>query len=55
MDDDLYVSNIQIAELNALNAALAVMKWKGELGYYCNAKNYHTSIYSLTLNKIVYE
>lgn len=55
MDDDLYVSNIQIAELNALNAALAVMKWKEELGYYCNAKNYHTSIYSQTLNKIVYE
>ena len=55
IDDDLYISNIQIAELNALNAALAIIKWKGELGYYSNTNNYHTSIYSLAMNKIIYE
>jgi hypothetical protein len=32
-EDDDYTSNIQIAELNALNAALAVIKWKKFLGF----------------------
>jgi hypothetical protein len=33
-DDDLYQTNIQIAELNALNAALAVTLFKKRFGYY---------------------
>jgi molybdopterin/thiamine biosynthesis adenylyltransferase len=32
--DDLYRSNIQIAELNALNAALAVIKYKQIVSFY---------------------
>ncbi len=32
--DDLYKSNIQIAELNALNAALAVLRFKQIRGFY---------------------
>lgn len=32
--DDPYSTNIQIAELNALNACLAVIKWKKMLGFY---------------------
>jgi len=44
-DDDeeaIYRSNIQVADLNALNAALAVMRWKQFMGFYldqCNAHN----------------
>lgn len=32
--DDVYKSNIQIAELNALNAALAVLRFKQIRGFY---------------------
>lgn len=31
---DLYASNIQVADLNALNACLAVIKWKKLRGFY---------------------
>lgn len=55
LEDDLYASNIQIAELNALNATLAVIKWKCELGYYRCLQEYHTLSYILSMNKIIYE
>ena len=32
--DDDYNRNIQIADLNALNAAFAVIKWKKLFGFY---------------------
>jgi hypothetical protein len=32
--DNLYAKNIQIAEMNALNAALAVIRWKKLCGFY---------------------
>ncbi|RYG29479.1 hypothetical protein EON81_26645 [bacterium] len=32
--DDIYKTNIQIAELNALNACLAVILYKKRLGFY---------------------
>ena len=32
--DDVYTKNIQIAELNALNACLAIIRWKKTLGFY---------------------
>jgi hypothetical protein len=32
--DDIYASNIQVADLNALNAVLAVIKWKKIHGFY---------------------
>lgn len=34
--DDLYATNIQVADLNALNAILAVIKWKKLRGFYCD-------------------
>jgi hypothetical protein len=40
-DDDLYQSNIQIAELNMINAAFAVMRWKQFLGFYHDHINWH--------------
>ena len=33
-NDGIYQSNIQISELNALNAALAVIGWKKHAGFY---------------------
>lgn len=37
--DELYKSNIQIAEINALNACLAVIKWKQFCGFYTNSQS----------------
>jgi hypothetical protein len=34
-EEDLYRTNIQIAELNALNACVAVIKFKQIRGFYC--------------------
>jgi hypothetical protein len=43
-EDDGYNSNIQISELNDLNAALAVVKWKKLCGFYNDMEwEYHTT------------
>lgn len=42
-----YSTNIQIAELNALNAALAVIRWKRYLGFYRDAGHEHFSSYQI--------
>jgi hypothetical protein len=38
-DGNEYNRNIQIADLNALNAALAVIKWKKLFGFYRDMKS----------------
>jgi hypothetical protein len=48
-----YVTNIQIAELNAMNAALAVIKWKKLLGYYADFRHEHFTAYSLGPNGLI--
>ena len=48
-----YGRNIQIVELNALNAALAVIQWKQYLGYYVDLEREHTSLYQLDGNHII--
>ncbi len=41
---DIYASNIQVADLNALNAILAVIKWKKIRGFYRDLEQeYHTT------------
>lgn len=50
--NDLYAKNIQIAELNALNAAFAVIKWKKIFGFYLDLENEHSSNYTLDGNII---
>jgi tRNA A37 threonylcarbamoyladenosine dehydratase len=49
--DNEYNANIQIAELNALNAALAVIKWKKLSGFYHDLENEYNSVYELNINK----
>ncbi len=39
--DDLYSSNIQMADANMLNAAYAIIVWKQWSGFYFNAHNKH--------------
>ena len=53
--EDDYSRNIQIADLNALNAALAVIKWKKLSGFYADLENEHTSLYQIDGNHLVNE
>ena len=50
--DDVYSRNIQVVELNALNAALAVIKYKKYFDFYCDLDNEHFSVYTLDGNAI---
>lgn len=54
-DDNEYARNIQIAELNALNAALAVIKWKKLCGFYLDLEHEHHSTYTIDGNMIINE
>jgi hypothetical protein len=53
--DDEYDRNIQIADLNALNAALAVIKWKKLFGFYRDLKSEHHTQYSIDTNRFLNE
>jgi len=53
--DNEYSRNVQIAELNALNASLAVVKWKKLCGYYDDKTNEHYCAYTIRTNKMVSE
>jgi hypothetical protein len=46
-DNDEYRSNIQISELNAFNATMAVIKWKQISGYYKDIYKNINSIYTI--------
>lgn len=52
-EENLYAANIQIAELNALNAALAVIRWKKHFGFYYDPDPENTSTYSIEGNFLV--
>ena len=49
-EDDAYSANIQIAELNAFNATIAVIKWKKLAGIYQDLNHEHHSTYSLNVD-----
>jgi hypothetical protein len=50
-----YDANIQIAELNALNAALAVIRWKKLWGFYGDQEGEHNSFYAIGGNDLINE
>jgi hypothetical protein len=50
-----YDRNIQVAELNALNAAMAVIKWKKLWGFYIDLEREHHSTYAIDGNDITNE
>ena len=49
------MAGLQIAELNALNAALAVIKWKKLAGVYLDLEHEHFSAYTLDGNAMINE
>lgn len=53
--DDVYDQNIQIADLNALNATMAVIRWKKLLGFYGDLEDEHYSIYTVEANQLLNE
>jgi hypothetical protein len=54
-DENEYDRNIQTAELNALNVALAVIKWKKLCGFYIDLEREHHSTYSIDGNEMTNE
>ena len=52
-EEDVYRQNIQIAELNALNASLAIIKWKKLSGFYFQSDNERHCLYSIDDNTIL--
>ncbi len=54
-DGDEYGQNIQIAELNMLAAALAVIRWKKHLGVYLDLEEEHFSAYTIDGNHLLNE
>jgi hypothetical protein len=54
-NDDDYASNIQIADLNMLNGALAVIKWKKLCGFYQDMEHEHHSTYTINVNQMLSE
>lgn len=53
--DDLYNQNVQIADVNALNAAFAVTRWKRQVGIYADLEGEHNSLYAIDGNEITNE
>lgn len=45
--DNEYDQNIQVADLNALNATMAVIKWKKLFGFYMDFQREHHSTYAI--------
>lgn len=55
LEEDEYASNIQIADLNAMNAVMAVIKWKKHVGFYQDLEGEYTSLYTINLNDMINE
>ncbi|MBY3531241.1 ThiF family adenylyltransferase [Rhizobium laguerreae] len=49
-EDHLYKAAIQVADLNALNATLAVLRWKRWAGFYRDNRNEVQSVYTVEGN-----
>ena len=49
---DGYSTNIQVADLNALNAAMAVIEWKKFAGFYQRRQAHHSCFYVIDGNEM---
>lgn len=50
--DDIYDENIQVSEMNALNAIMAIIKWKKYCGFYQDIYQEHQSTYSINSHQL---
>lgn len=53
--DDIYARNIQVADLNMINAGFAVMRWKRLRGFYVDLEREHFSLFTLDGNHLLNE
>ena len=53
--DDVYKTNIQISELNALNASMAVLKFKQIRGFYRDIGGHYNTLYDISDSKNIGE
>jgi hypothetical protein len=54
-EEDEYEQNIQTADLNALNAVMAVIKWKKLFGFYTDLEQEYSSTYTIDGNHLLNE
>jgi len=54
-ENNEYVTNIQIADLNSLNAGFAVVKWKKMCGFYQDLEEEHHTTYSINVSQLLNE
>lgn len=54
-EENEYKTNVQIAELNALNATLAVIRWKKLAGFYRDSSHEHNTSYAIAPHALVGE
>lgn len=50
--DALYDQNIQVADMNALNAILAVIRWKQYFGFYTDQMGAHQQVHSVSTQSL---
>lgn len=51
-EEELYASNIQVADFNSMNAVLAVGKWKRMCGFYLDDHDEYETTFSVNLNQL---
>ena len=51
-NDDIYDSNVQVADMNAINASLAVIRWKKFCGFYQDMYEEHQTTYTLNTHQL---
>ena len=54
-EENEYANNIQIADLNCLNAMFAILKWKKLSGFYQDIKEEHNNLFFINTNKLLNE
>ena len=54
LDQDELYSNIQVADLNALNATLAVIRWKKLLEFYTDQRGEYSATYIVGRNSLTH-
>ena len=54
-DDNLYDRNIQVVEMNAMGAMLAIIKWKKLRGFYCDLEGETSTVFNVDGNHLLNE
>lgn len=53
--ENVYNTNVQIAEVNSLNATMSIMKWKQYFGIYSDTEKNRQDIYSIEVGEFAHE